>query len=181
MPSISPDAAPWIGLIGAVVALLAVDLRVMSGRGGVMTPGFAAKASLLWVAIALAFGGLILLTSEPGRAGDYLAGYLVEKSLSLDNVFVFLLVLGAFAIPDDERHRLLSWAIAGALVLRLIFILIGAAALSAFSWLNLVFAAILVWTGYRLWRHRHDHAGEERLVAVIRKRLPIADRDDLPG
>ena len=125
--------------------------------------------------------GLILLTSEPSRAGDYLAGYLVEKSLSLDNVFVFLLVLGAFAIPDDERHKLLSWAIAGALVLRLVFILIGAAALSAFAWLNLVFAAILAWTGYRLWRHRHDHGGEEQLVAGIRERLPIAERDDLPG
>ena len=84
-------------------------------------------------------------------------------------------MLGAFAIPDDERHRLLTYGIIGALVLRLVFIIVGAAALSAFGWLNLVFAALLIWTGWRLWQHRHDHDGEEKLVARIRARLPIAE------
>ncbi len=106
-----------------------------------------------------------------------MAGYLVEKSLSLDNVFVFLLLLTAFGIADDDRHRLLTYGIVGALILRLVFILVGAAALAAFGWLNLVFAAVLVWTGWRLWQHRHDHEGEEKLVAGIRRRLPISDGD----
>ncbi len=181
MPEFSSDALAWGGLIIAVVVLLALDLKVMSGRGGVMTPGFAAKASVFWIALAFVFAGILLLTDGPRDASTYVAGYLVEKSLSLDNVFVFLLVLGAFAIPDHERHRLLTYGIIGALVLRLVFIIVGAAALSAFGWLNLLFAALLIWTGWRLWQHRHDHDGEEKLVARIRARLPIAEGDDHDG
>ncbi len=181
MPDISSDALAWAGLIGAVALLLAIDLRFMSGRNGVMGARLAAKASVFWIGLALAFGGLLWISSGAEPASTYLAGYLVEKSLSLDNVFVFLLVFGAFAIADDQRHRLLTYGIIGALVLRLVFILVGAAALGAFSWLNLVFAAILLWTGYRLWQHRHDHGGEEKLVEGIRGRLPIAEGGDHPG
>lgn len=181
MPEISDETVAWIGLIASIAALLAIDLRVMSGRNGLMSPSLAAKASVFWIALAFAFGGLLWAVSGAESASTYIAGYLVEKSLSLDNVSVFLLVLGAFSIADDQRHRLLTYGIVGALVLRLVFILIGAAALGAFSWLNLAFAAILIWTGYRLWQHRHDHEGEEKLVAGIRERLPIAERDDHAG
>lgn len=181
MPDIPSEALAWIGLISAIAVLLAVDLRFMSGRNGVMNAGLAAKASIFWIGLALAFGGLLWIGSGSEQASTYLAGYLVEKSLSLDNVFVFLLVLGAFAIADNERHRLLTYGIVGALFLRLILILVGAAALAAFGWLNLVFAAILAWTGYRLWQHRHDHGGEQKLVEGIRGRLPIAERDDHAG
>jgi TerC family integral membrane protein len=177
MFSPSSDVLGWIGLIGAIAVLLAIDLRVMSGRNGVMTPTFAVKASVFWIGLAFAFAGLLLLTSGSADASTYIAGYLVEKSLSLDNVFVFLLLLGAFGIADDDRHRLLTFGIVGALVLRGVFIVAGAAALGAFSWLNLVFAAILVWTGWRLWQHRHDHGSEEKMVEGIRDRLPIGDGD----
>jgi tellurite resistance protein TerC len=172
------DSAPaWVGLIAAIVVLLAIDLRVMSGRDGVMTNAFAAKASAFWIALALAFGGLLWLTAGSADASTYVAGYLVEKSLSLDNVFVFLLLLNAFAIADDDRHRLLTFGIVGALVLRGLLIVVGAAALHAFWWVNLIFAAVLIWTGWRLWQHRHDHGGEERLVERIRERMPIAEGD----
>ncbi len=177
----SPEFLAWAGLIAAIAILLAVDLWVMRGRDGEMTSRAAAVASAFWIGLALAFGGLLALTSGGADAGTYLAGYLVEKSLSLDNVFVFLLVFGAFGIAAKERHRLLSYGIVGALVLRLVFILVGAAALSAFGWLNLVFAAILIWTGWRLWGGRHDHEAEEKLVAKVRRRLPIADGNDAPG
>ena len=142
-----------------------------------MSSSFAVKASIFWVALALAFGGLLWVLSGSADASNYLAGYLVEKSLSLDNVFVFLLLLTAFAIAEDDRHRLLTYGIIGALVLRLVFILVGAAALHQFAWLNLVFAAVLAWTGWRLWQHRHDHEGEEKLVEGIRRRLPIGEED----
>lgn len=177
MPSPSPEAFGWIGLIAAIVALLAIDLRVMSGRDGVMTPAFAVKASIFWISLAFAFAGLLWITSGATDASTYLAGYLVEKSLSLDNVFVFLLLLGAFGIADDDRYRLLTFGIVGALVLRGVFIVAGAAALGAFSWLNLVFAAVLAWTGWRLWQHRHDHGNEEQLVEGIREQLPIGGDD----
>ena len=174
LAALSGSAPAWIGLIAAIVVLLAIDLRVMRGRDGVMTNAFAAKASVFWILLAFAFAGLLWATAGAADASNYVAGYLVEKSLSLDNVFVFLLLLGAFAIADDDRHRLLTFGIAGALVLRGVFIVVGAAALHAFSWVNLLFAAVLIWTGWRLWRHRHDHGDEERLVERIRDRLPIA-------
>ena len=175
--ALSSSATAWLALGGAIVVLLAIDLRVMSGRGGVMSSGFAIKASIFWIGLAFAFGALLWLTTGAEVASTYIAGYLVEKSLSLDNVFVFLLLLGAFGIADDERHRLLTFGIVGALLLRGVFIVAGAAALGAFSWLNLVFAAVLIWTGWRLWQHRHDHGSEKKLVERIRDRLPIGDCD----
>ena len=141
-----------------------------------MTLRAAGVASAAWVAIALAFFGVLLLVGESGDAQAFLAGYLVEKSLSLDNVFVFLLVFGAFAVAEEERHRLLSYGIVLALVLRGVFIVVGAAALSAFGWLSFVFAAFLIWTGWRLFRHRHDHRSEEALVGRIREKLPFSPK-----
>ncbi|MFN8152488.1 MAG: TerC/Alx family metal homeostasis membrane protein [Solirubrobacterales bacterium] len=174
LASLSSSAPAWIGLIAAIVILLALDLKFMSGRGGEMDSKFAAKASVFWIGIAFAFAGVLWVTSSPADASVYIAGYLVEKSLSLDNVFVFLLLLNAFAIAAEDRHRLLTYGIAGALVLRAVFIFIGAAALSAFWWVNIIFAAVLIVTGWRLWQHRHDHGAEEELVESVRKRLPIA-------
>jgi tellurite resistance protein TerC len=162
----------WLALAGAIVALLAVDLLVVGRRGGEMSLRFAALASVVWVGVALLFGGVLAVLGSGGAAADYLAGYLVEKSLSLDNVFVFLLVFSAFGIAQAERHRLLTYGIAGALVMRAAFIVVGAAALEHFSWIAFLFAALLVWTGWKMFRHRHDHEGEQALVEKIRSRLP---------
>ena len=170
----------WIALIVAIGVLLAIDLVVVGRRGGAMSLRFAALASVVWVAIAFAFAGVLALVGEPGAAADYTAGYLVEKSLSLDNVFVFLLVFGAFGVAEAERHRLLTYGIAGALVMRGVFIVVGAAALERFSWIAFGFAALLVYTGWSMFRHRHDHDGEERLVEKLRARFPIA-QDDAAG
>jgi tellurite resistance protein TerC len=171
---IASSAAAWLGLGAAIVVLLALDLAVVRGRGGEMSVRFAAVASAVWVALALAFAGVLLAAGERAAAGDYLAGYLVEKSLSLDNVFVFLLVFGAFGIAEAERHRLLSYGIAGALVMRAGFIVAGAAVLHAASWVAFVFAAFLVYTGVKMLRHRHDHEGEAALVDRLRRRFRLA-------
>ena len=166
----------WIALVGAIGVLLTIDLLVVGRRGGEMSLRAASVASAVWVAIALAFGAVLLLAGERADAEAYLAGYLVEKSLSLDNVFVFLLVFTAFALPDSERHRMLTYGIVLALVLRGLFIVVGAAALSAFGWVSFVFAAFLIWTGWKLFRHRHDHDGEKALVEKVRRRLPFSPR-----
>lgn len=168
----------WLGLLAAIVVLLAIDLLVVRGRDGAMTTRRATVASLAWVGVSLAFFLVLLLAGDREDAGAFLAGYVVEKSLSLDNVFVFLLVFGAFGIATNERHRLLTYGIVGALVLRAGFIVAGAAVLSAFGWVSLVFAAVLGWTAWRLFRHRHDHDDAGRLVEKLRGRLPIAERDD---
>jgi tellurite resistance protein TerC len=161
---------PWILLTAAIVVLLAIDL--LAARGREMGLRAAAVASVVWVAISLAFFGVLLAFGDGEDATAYLAGYLVEKSLSLDNVFVFLLVFTAFGIQPAERHRLLTYGIVGALVLRLVFIVVGAAVLSAFSWMNFVFAAFLVWTGWRMFKHRNDHDSEQALVDRLRDRFP---------
>lgn len=168
---LSAPAAPWVGLIAAIAVLLAIDLLVVRGRGGSMSTRGAAIASAAWVVIALTFFGVLLLTGDREGASAYLAGYLVEKSLSLDNVFVFLLVFSAFAIPEAERHRLLSWGIAAALVLRAVFIVVGAGLLAAFGWVSFVFAALLFWTAWKMFTHRHSHDGEARMVERLRARL----------
>jgi tellurite resistance protein TerC len=154
--------------------MLAIDLLVVGRRGGEMSLRFASIASVVWVAVALTFAGVLALLGTPSAAADYLAGYVVEKSLSLDNVFVFLLVFSAFGIAQAERHRLLTYGIAGALVMRAGFIVVGAAALEHFSWIAFVFAALLIWTGYKMFRHRHDHDGEQAMVERIRARLPAS-------
>jgi tellurite resistance protein TerC len=166
--------SPLLALTGALVVLLAIDLAVMRGRA--MSLRTAAVASAVWVGVALAFFAVLLVTSSGDDASSFLAGYLVEKSLSLDNVFVFFLVFSAFAVADAERHRLLTYGIVIALVLRGAFIVVGAAALSAFGWVSFIFAAFLIWTGWRLFRHRHDHDGEKELVGRIREKLPFSPK-----
>ena len=165
----------WIALIGAIAVMLVIDLVVVGRRGGEMSLRFASLASVVWVAIALSFGGLLALLGESAAAADYTAGYLVEKSLSLDNVFVFLLVFTAFGVAEAERHRLLTYGIVGALVMRAVFIVVGAAALERFSWIAFGFAALLIYTGWSMFRHRHDHDSEEALVDKLRSRFPIAN------
>jgi tellurite resistance protein TerC len=128
--------------------------------------------SIGWLAVALAFGAGVLLALGGRDAGLYYAGFLVEKSLSLDNVFVFLLILTSFGIPEAQRHRLLTWGIVAALVLRGIFIAVGATALHHASWVSFIFAALLIWTGWRMYRHRHDSSGETAFVESLKARLP---------
>ena len=164
----------WIVLVVALLVLLAIDLLVVRGRGGEMSVREAAVASIAWVGVSLAFFVVLLVAGSTEDAGAYLAGYLVEKSLSLDNVFVFLLVFTAFAVPVAERHRLLTYGILGALVLRAVFIVAGAAVLEAFGWVSFLFAALLLWTAWRMFRHRHDHEGEDALVEKVRRRLPAS-------
>jgi tellurite resistance protein TerC len=166
--------SPVVALIGVLAVLLVIDLALMRGRD--VTLRGAAVASAAWVGIALAFFAVLLAFGNGGDAQAFLAGYLVEKSLSLDNVFVFLLVFSAFAVSEAERHRLLTYGIVIALVLRAAFIVAGAAALSAFGWLSFVFAAFLIWTGWKLFRHRHDHDGERALVETVRRRIPFSPR-----
>jgi tellurite resistance protein TerC len=167
----------WGGLFLGIAVLLLVDLLVLRGRGGTMSNRAAAVTSVVWVAISLAFAGILAIIGSAEQATAYLAGYAVEKSLSLDNVFVFLVVLQAFAIAETTRAKLLTYGIVLALGLRLAFILIGATALHHAAWLSIPFALILLWTGLRLWRGRHDHDGEADLVAGIQRRLKVVDGD----
>ena len=176
MDSTGASSSEWAVLIAAIAVLLVADLFIIRSRGGEMSLRAAAIASVFWVGVALAFFGYLVLTQGSSKGEAYLAGYLIEKSLSLDNVFVFLLILTSFAIPANDHHRLLTYGVIGALVMRAIFIVVGSAALAKFGWISIPFALLVLWTGLRLWRHRHDHEGEQKLVEGLHDRLPISKR-----
>lgn len=161
----------WGGLLAFLALMILVDLTVGSARRH-MTVRTAAVWSAIWVALAIAFGaGLWAL--EGAEAGEaYFAGYVMEKALSLDNVFVFTLIFAALAVPRDEQPRVLLWGILIALVLRAIFIFAGAEALQTYSWVAWPFAALLAWTGWRILRSGGAHEEGAQIVERVRRRFP---------
>jgi tellurite resistance protein TerC len=161
----------WGGLIAFLVVMIVVDLKVGSAQRH-MTVRTAAVWSAIWIALAVGFGaGLWAL--EGAEAGEsYFAGYVMEKALSLDNVFVFTLIFAALAVPRDEQPRVLLWGILIALVLRALFIFAGAEALETYSWVAWPFAALLAWTGWRILRSGDGHDEGAKIVERVRARFP---------
>jgi len=167
------DVGPlaWAGLLAFLIAMIAVDLRVGSARKhmDVRTAGI---WSGIWVALSVLFGvGLFLFsTAEAGEA--FFAGYVMEKALSLDNVFVFTLIFAALAVPKDEQPRILLYGILIALVLRAIFIFAGAEALETYSWVAWPFAALLAWTGWKILSSKGEHEEGQKIVERVQRRFP---------
>jgi len=157
----------WFVTIGAVVVLVALDF-VLTRRPHEVSMKEALGWSAFYIALPLAFGGFIWWSFGSERGVEYLAGYLVEKSLSVDNLFVFMLLLTAFAVPRALQQRVLLYGIVGALVLRGIFIALGAAALARFDWMFLVFGLILAVTAVKILRD--TITGSEHQVDVDRMR-----------
>jgi TerC family integral membrane protein len=175
----------WASVVGAVVVLLVVDF-LLTRRPHEVSMKEALGWSAFYVALPLAFGGYVWATFGSERGVEYLTGYLVEKSLSVDNLFVFMLLLAAFAVPRELQQRVLLYGIVGALVLRAIFIALGAAALAAFDWMFLVFGLILVATAVKILRDAltgHDHdvdVDQLRSVRLVRRLFPVTESYDGP-
>jgi len=173
----------WLVTIAAVLALLVVDF-VATRRPHAVSMKEAIGWSAFYVALPLAFGLYVWNVHGGDRGLEYYTGYLVEKTLSVDNLFVFMLLLAAFAVPELLKQRVLLYGIVGALVLRGIFIALGAAALSAFDWVFLVFGAVLLLTGVKLLRDAirgDDHevdVSQMRVVTVMRRLMPVSDEYD---
>jgi tellurite resistance protein TerC len=169
----------WVLLAVAVTALLLFDLKAV-GRGQ-PTPSLrtAALWSAAWTALAVAFTGVLAALADGHRAGEYLTGFLIEKSLSLDNLFVFAVLLAYFGVPAASQRRVLVWGIAGAIVLRAIFVFAGAAALDAFHATIYVFGGLLVITAIKLARHGDDEIDIERTRAMrlLRRAVPLGSYD----
>ena len=167
----------WIALAGVVVALLLADL-VIYGRGR-REVGLRESAiwSVGWIAVAVAFGAGLWALAGPTAGSEFLAGYLLERSLSIDNIFVFAVIFAYFAVPTIVQPRVLGFGIALALVLRLVFILIGAALLDQFHATMYVFGALLIYTAWKLARHDQTDIDPEHNPALrlIRRRVPMTD------
>src|SRR4051794_35528263 len=170
----------WFAVVAGVVALLLIDLLVFHRDAHEVTMREALRSSALWIAIGVSFGIGVWVVAGPESGGEWFSGYLIEKALAVDNIFVFAVILTAFAVPKALQHRVLFFGVLGALVLRGVFIAAGATLLSTFSWMMYVFGAFLVFTGVKLARgaeHTSDPLNS-RSVRLARRVIPITDDYD---
>ncbi len=165
----------WLVTVGAILVLVVMDFFTVSRKPHEVSFREAALWSVFYIAVAVAFGVFIWVWQGSDFGTQYFAAYLVEKSLSVDNLFVFVIILAQFAVPSIYHQRVLLVGVVLALVLRAIFIAIGAAALAAFSFTFVIFGAILIWTGIQLFRHRNaDPEPKDNLVVrTVRRWYPV--------
>jgi tellurite resistance protein TerC len=173
-------AAVWLGFTGLVAALLILDLGVLNRRSHVLSFKEALSWSLGLIAFAHLFGLFILWREGTGPALEYYTGYLIELSLSVDNLFVFILIFSYFGVPAEAQPKILKWGILGAIIMRLIMIALGALLLDRFEWIIYVFGAILIVTGFRMMREKEDVVELERnpVVRLARRLLPFSNYYD---
>lgn len=172
----------WSIVVAAIIVLVVVDLLTVSRKAHDVLFKEAAAMSIFYIAIAIGFGVWVWQTSGSQFGTEYFAAYLVEKSLSVDNLFVFIIILAQFKVPSIFHQRVLMFGVILALVLRAIFIAVGAAALAAFSFTFVIFGAILIWTGVGLFKHWDEDPSPEdnAFVKQIRKRIAMTDEYDGP-
>ncbi len=165
----------WILFNAFILGLLALDLGVFHRKAHVVRLREAAAWSAVWIALALTFNAGVFYFRGAEKGTEFLTGYLIEKSLSVDNIFVFVLLFTYFAVPPQYQHRVLFWGILGALVMRGILIITGAALLERFHWVMYIFGAILIMSGIRMLTQRHEELHPERnpVVRLLRRFLPV--------
>ena len=173
-------ATAWAATVGLVVALLALDLAVGTLRPHAVGFREATAWSLFYVTVAVAFGLVLGWLAGWDFGVQYFAGYLVEKSLSVDNLFVFVVIMTTFAVPEQHQQKALTFGIVLALAFRVVFIAVGAALLELFSFMFLVFGLLLVWTAVQLYRHRDEdpEVEDNPLVRATRRVLPTTTEYD---
>jgi tellurite resistance protein TerC len=170
----------WLVVIALIFVLIAADLLTVSRKPHDVKFKEAATWSIFYIGIAIVFGIWVWQSSGSQFGTEYFAAYLVEKSLSVDNLFVFIIILAQFKVPSIFHQRVLMFGVILALILRAIFIAVGAAALAAFSFTFVIFGAILIWTGVGLFKHWDEDPSPEDniLVRAIRKRIAMTDEYD---
>jgi tellurite resistance protein TerC len=175
----------WVGFTAFVLLMLGIDLGLFNRKAHTVTYKQAVGWSAVWITLALLFAGVVYWRrlTELGADGaqdsvlKYLTGYIIELSLSVDNLFVFLLIFSYFKVPSKYQHRVLYWGVLGALVMRAVMILVGAALITKFHWIIYFFGAFLVYTGVKMFFQKEDAAVDpEKSLAVraVSRVLPIA-------
>jgi tellurite resistance protein TerC len=177
------EVAPWIwvAFLAFVSALLIADLLLVHRKPHAPTTKEAAIESAVWIGIGLAFTGVMFWWHGGQAATEYISGYLIEKSLSVDNVFVWALIMSYFAVPRAYQFRVLFWGVFGALVLRFVFIFAGVELLERFEWMLFVFGAFLLVTAFRMLRHSDDeevHPERNPVLRLVRRVIPSTTEYD---
>lgn len=168
----------WAALIAFILISLAVDMLFFEKRDEVASMRRSVVFSVIWIAVAVLFGLGLIVAGESTAGTEYLTGYVLERSLSLDNVFVFALIFGAMAVPTAVRSTVLLWGIIGALILRTIFIVAGAALVESFHWVLYVFGAILLITGVRMAiTEESEDVDPDKIpgTKVVKRFMPVTD------
>lgn len=166
----------WVGFNVVVLAILALDLGVLHRKSEKVSLKEAAIWSGVWVALSLCFALAVYLNMGPESGLEFLTGYLIEYALSIDNIFVFVLIFSYFSVPEKYQHRVLFWGIIGALVLRGVMIVAGSALVTRFAWTLYIFGAFLVFTGLKMALQKDDAAyNPERdpVLRLARKLVPV--------
>ncbi|GLY49656.1 TerC family protein [Lentzea sp. NBRC 102530] len=168
----------WLATIGGLLVLLAVDLVIVDRKPHEVTIGEAARWVIFYVAVAALFGLGIWYFSGGQYATEFFAGYITEYSLSVDNLFIFLIIMTTFKVPAIHQHKVLLIGIVLALIMRGIFIAAGAALIAQFSWVFFIFGAFLIYTGWQLARENHDEEEEYKenlMLRMVRKVFPVTN------
>ena len=170
----------WGVTIGVIIALLAVDLILAALRPHKVGFREATAWSVFYILVAIGFGVWFAMTYGGDFGTQYFAGYIVEKSLSVDNLFVFVIIMTTFAVPEEHQHKVLTFGIILALIMRAIFIALGATLISMFSFMFLIFGGLLIYTAIQLFRHRNEDPDVENniMIRATRKLVPISDEYD---
>ena len=170
----------WIALVSGIAILLFADLLIVHRKPHAISMKEATIESAVWITIGLLFTLVILAWQGTSAGGEYLAGYLIEKSLSIDNVFVWAVILNYFAVPAAYQYRVLFWGIFGALVLRALFIFAGVALIETFDWILYVFGAFLIFTAFRIARHDDTeiHPEDNPVLKLFRRVIPSTTEYD---
>ena len=180
MEVISMPIWAWILFYVLVLIMLVIDLKSFGKKGQhEVSVTEALKMTAVWIGVSLIFCGGIWLYEGDEKAMEFLAGYLIEKSLSMDNLFVFLMLFSFFGIQRKYQHEVLFWGIFGALVLRSIFIFAGTAIINQFEWILGVFGVFLIYTGFKMFRHQDDEQvdpSKNIFVKLFKKFFPVTDQ-----
>jgi tellurite resistance protein TerC len=180
MDPISGSTWLWVGFSLFIVTMLSLDLGLLNRKAHTITYREASIWSAVWVTLAMIFCGLVFYYQGSDRGYAFLTGYLIELSLSVDNLFVFLLIFSYFKVPAKFQHRVLFWGVMGALVMRLTMIFVGAALINRFHWIIYVFGAFLVYTGIKMFRQEEIDIQPEHnpLVRLVTRFFPISKNYD---
>ena len=177
MDAISGSTWLWLGFSFFIVFMLSLDLGLLNRKAHSIRYREAWIWTGVWVTLAMLFGYVVFRYQGSQRGLEFLTGYLIELSLSVDNLFVFILIFSFFKVPAKYQHRVLFWGVLGALVMRLTMIFVGAALLNRFSWIIYIFGAFLIYTGIKMFKQEESelHPEENPVVRLVTRFLPITD------
>jgi tellurite resistance protein TerC len=165
----------WVLFNVFVLLMLAVDLGIFNRKSHVISFREEMSWTIVWIILALVFNGILYYWRGPVQAMEFFTGYLIEKALSIDNIFVFIMIFSFFQVPAAYQHKVLFWGVLGALVMRAIFIFAGVVLIEKFHFTIYIFGAVLIYTGYKMFGHKNAKMDPDKnpLIRLVKRWMPV--------